>query len=69
MLEPRNLYVKLPGDVVDALYRVADREWRHPKEQAGLLIAEGLRELGELPTDDRSAALTDNSREPEAVAR
>ena len=69
MLEPRNLYVKLPGDVVDALYRVANREWRHPREQAGLLIVEGLRELGELPTDDRSATLTAVSREPEALAR
>ena len=50
-MEPRNIYVKLPGDVADALVRVAGREWRHPKEQAGLLIADGLRRLGELPTE------------------
>ena len=51
MLEPRNFYVKLPGDVADALIRVADDEWRLPRDQAGLFIAEGLRRLGALPTD------------------
>jgi len=35
VLEPRNIYVSLPGDVADALIRVAMHEWRHPKEQAG----------------------------------
>jgi len=67
MPEPRNLYVKLPGDVVDALYRVADREWRHPKEQAGLFIAEGLRQRGELPGE--ATTLTTDSHGPEAAAR
>jgi hypothetical protein len=56
VLEPRNIYVKLPGDVSDALIRVAGREWRHPKEQAGLLIAEGLRRIGELSSDRELAA-------------
>ncbi len=55
-MEPRNIYVKLPGDVADALIRVADREWRHPKEQAGLLIADGLRRLGELTAREQAAA-------------
>ena len=54
MLEPRNIYVKLPGDVSDALIRVAGREWRHPKEQAALYIAEGLK---------RDRALTDQTNE------
>jgi hypothetical protein len=49
VLEPSNIYVKLPGDVSDALYRVAARQWRHPREQALYFIAEGLRQLGELP--------------------
>ena len=51
MLEPQNIYVKLPGDVADALIRVANREWRHPKEQAGLFIVDGLRQAGALPAD------------------
>jgi hypothetical protein len=38
--EPHNFYVKLPGDVSDALYRVAARQWRHPREQALYFIAE-----------------------------
>ena len=67
MPEPRNLYVKLPGDVVDALYRVAHQQWRHPKEQAGLLIAEGLRQLGELPHEG-AVTISISSREPEAIA-
>jgi len=52
-LEPQNIYVKLPGDVADALIRVANREWRHPREQAGLFIVDGLRQAGALPADDR----------------
>ena len=51
MLEPQNLYIKLPADVADALYRTAHRRWRRPKDQAVFLIAEGLRQLGELPSD------------------
>ncbi len=69
MPEPRNLYVKLPGDVADALYRAAGREWRRPRDQAGMLIADGLRRLGELPNDECSAALSTASRELEAAAR
>jgi hypothetical protein len=52
MPELRHLYVKLPGDVADALIMVAGREWRHPKEQAGLFIAEGLIRAGALQADD-----------------
>lgn len=55
VLEPRNIYVSLPGDVADALIRVAMHEWRHPKEQAGLFITDGLRRLGELPANDQLA--------------
>ena len=83
MLEPQNIYVKLPGDVADALIRLANREWRHPREQAGLFITDGLRRAGVLPVDvadywevstdhspdDRSTTLTTDSRDLEAVAR
>jgi hypothetical protein len=65
MLEPTNLYVKLPGDVAHALIETSRREWRHPKEQAALYIAEGLRRAGTLPTDDHlTAAGSPAMREP-----
>jgi hypothetical protein len=51
MWEPRNIYVKLPGDIADALIRVADEQWRLPRDQAAYFIADGLRRLGELPAD------------------
>jgi len=84
-LEPQNIYVKLPGDVADALIRLANREWRHPRERAGLFITDGLRRAGVLPldvadywevsTDHTFGALaaddtlTTGSRMPEAAAR
>jgi hypothetical protein len=68
MLEPRNLYVKLPGDVADALYRTAHRRWRRPKDQAVLLIAEGLRQLGELPGDPDLNDTRPEVREPASSA-
>ena len=61
----RSIYVPLPTPAREALYELAEREWRHPKEQASKLLVEALQRAGALPTDDR---LTD-SREPEAVAR
>jgi hypothetical protein len=51
VLGPQNIYVKLPSDAADALIRVANREWRHPKEQAALFIVEGLRRDGALPSE------------------
>jgi hypothetical protein len=56
VLEPRNIYVKLPGDVSDALIRVAGENWRHPKEQAALYIAEGLRRDRALADRELTAA-------------
>ena len=56
MLEPRNIYVKLPGDVSDALIDVSSKRWRHPKEQAAFYIVEGLRRDGALPTDHELTA-------------
>jgi hypothetical protein len=44
----RNIYVPLPDPVREALYELAEREWRHPKEQASKLLVEGLRRAGML---------------------
>jgi len=65
---PRGIYVPLPETEREALFDLADREWRRPVDQAIKLISDGLRNARALE-DDRSAALTTVSREPEAVAR
>lgn len=46
MFGPRSLYVPLRGDVAEALLTLSLREYRHPKEQAAFLVAEGLRRAG-----------------------
>ncbi len=63
----RGIFVPLPDVSRDALYELAEKEWRDPRDQAAKLIVEGLRQAGAL-TDERSTALTTSSREPEAVA-
>jgi hypothetical protein len=45
----RAVYVPLPGDAHDALVHLAEQEWRHPKDQAVVLLLEGLRQRGALP--------------------
>jgi hypothetical protein len=50
-----------------ALSEMAVREYREPDDQAAYLIVDGLRRAGVL-TDERSATLTTDSRETEAVA-
>lgn len=55
MKQPVNIYVKLPGDVADALIRLALSEWRRPRDQAALLLAEGLRNAGALPAETVAA--------------
>jgi len=45
----RAIYLPLPGDVRDALFRLAEQEWRHPKDQATLLLTDALRRRGLLP--------------------
>ena len=62
----RSIYVPLPTPAREALYELADREWRHPKEQASKMLVEALQRAGALPSDN---TLTPDSREPEAVAR
>ncbi len=50
---PRGLYVPLPESEREALFDLADREWRRPVDQAIKLISDGLRREAALPTDDR----------------
>ena len=64
----RGIFVPLPDVPRDALYELAEQEWRDPRDQAAKFIVEGLRRAGAL-NDERSTALTTVSREPEAVAR
>ena len=63
---PRGIYVPLPDQEREALFDLADREWRRPVDQAIKLISDGLRRERVL-TDDRSAALTSSSSGPEAA--
>ena len=60
MLQPINVYVKLPGDIADALLRVAAEEGRNPREQAGLFIVDGLRARGALPAEPANPDRADN---------
>ncbi len=41
---PRGIYVPLPDQEREALFDLADREWRRPVDQAIKLISDGLRE-------------------------
>jgi hypothetical protein len=47
----RSIYVPLSTPAKEALYQLAEREWRHPKEQASKLLVEALRQAGALPAD------------------
>ena len=55
----RNIYIPLPDPAPEALYELAEREWRHPKEQASKLLVEGLRRAGVLA--DQQPAGADDS--------
>ena len=56
-----SIYLPLPSREREALCELADREFRDPKDQARLLLVEGLRRAGALPAEptesDRSAEL------------
>ena len=56
----RNLYVPLPEGAIERLRELAAREFRGTKEQATVLIIDGLRRSG-LPIDE-------NDRRPLAPA-
>lgn len=47
----RSVHIPLPHDVADALYELSRREYRHPRQQAAFLLAEGLRRAGVLEGD------------------
>ena len=49
---PRGIYVPLPETEREALFDLADREWRRPVDQAIKLISDGLQREGVLPTDN-----------------
>jgi hypothetical protein len=55
--------VSLPSDVSDALWMLAERECRHPRDQAALLIRLELERRGLLPADAPAA-----QPQPEGVA-
>ncbi len=64
---PRGIYVPLPETEREALFDLADREWRRPVDQAIKLISDGLRTAGALK-ETRSAVLTTDSRDPRPAA-
>jgi hypothetical protein len=51
----RNIYVPLPESAVEQLRALADREYRGAKEQAAVLILDGLRRAGLNPDAKRTA--------------
>jgi len=63
----RAIYVPLSEPSRRALNDLAEREYRDPRDQATMMLADALRKAGALP-EDRSAALTTATREPEALA-
>ena len=53
----RALYVPLAGEAADALFRLAEREYRQPRDQAAKLLVEAFERAGALPAEtDRSNA-------------
>ncbi len=68
---PRGIYVPLPETEREALFDLADREWRRPVDQAIKLISDGIRRERALHEEvsELGATPTTTSREPEAVAR
>ncbi len=63
----KGIFIPLPDQEREALFDLADREWRRPVDQAIKLISDGLRTAGALK-DDRSAALTTSSPDPRSAA-
>jgi hypothetical protein len=53
---PKGIYVPLPDQEREALFDLADREWRRPVDQAIKLISDGLRREGAVPADDLTDA-------------
>jgi hypothetical protein len=53
------VYVPLPNKVQEALRELAHRELRDPRQQARLLVEEGLRARGVLPAEPAGVGLTE----------
>lgn len=47
----RRVFVDLPQPAIDALVRLAEREFRAPKDQAALMLVEALNRAGVLAPD------------------
>jgi hypothetical protein len=50
------MYVRLPADGREALCRFAEKNWRDPRDQAALLVLDGLRRAGMLPPEPEASA-------------
>jgi hypothetical protein len=44
----RRVFVNLPQPAIDALIRIAGREFRTPQDQAAVILVDALRRAGEL---------------------
>lgn len=64
MLEPGSFRVKLPGDVTDALIRVALQEFRLPPDQVAAFVTDGLKRMGELPDRKLSSPVLSSPVQP-----
>ena len=67
---PRGIYVPLPETEREALFNLADREWRRPVDQAIKLISDGIRRERALHEEvsDHNAALITSSPDPRTAA-
>ena len=60
--------LSLPAEVRDALWRLSEREFRHPRDQAALIIRLELERRGLLPPADPHTAANDpHPAQPEAA--
>jgi len=58
----RSIYVPLPETAREALCSLAEREWRDPRDQATVLLLEGLKQRGALPPEPAASV----TRAPES---
>jgi hypothetical protein len=49
------MYVPLPGAAARALAELSRREHRHPRDQALVILIDGLRQRGLIPAEDEPA--------------
>jgi hypothetical protein len=47
----RSMYLPLPTEAHEALVRLAEQKYRHPKDQAVVLLLDSLRQRGLLPAE------------------